>query len=127
MKKCEKSVKNRPPLKKAKMSDKWPKSTLCEIRAAWSGTFSIPGGTTGPGFKAEIERGGSRRRILTHFCIFIISKFTILCILVIFQMREIDIFDQIAVLWLIAIRPYCDYIREMMICVWWFSPLLVCR
>jgi len=39
----------------AKMSLKWPKSTLCEIRAAWSGVFSIPGGTTGPGFKAEID------------------------------------------------------------------------
>ena len=37
-----------PPLKKAKMSLKWSKSTLCEIRAAWSGVFSIPGGTTGP-------------------------------------------------------------------------------
>jgi len=35
----KKSVKNRPPPKKGKMSLKWPKSTLCEIRAAWSGTF----------------------------------------------------------------------------------------
>jgi len=54
-KKCEKSVKNRPPPKKAKMSLKWPKSTLCVFRAAWSGTFWVPGGTTGPGFKAEIR------------------------------------------------------------------------
>ena len=44
----KKSVKNRPPLKKAKMSLKWPKSTLCVFRAAWSGTFWVPGGTTGP-------------------------------------------------------------------------------
>ena len=51
----EKVSKNDPPLKMAKMSDKWPKVTLCEIRAAWLGTFSIPGGTTGPGFKAEIR------------------------------------------------------------------------
>jgi len=35
----QKSVKNRPPLKKAKMSLKWPKSTVCVFRAAWSGTF----------------------------------------------------------------------------------------
>jgi len=35
----KKSVKNRPPLKKAKMSDKWPKSTVCVFRAAWLGTF----------------------------------------------------------------------------------------
>jgi len=34
--------------KKAKMSDKWHFLTLCEIRAAWSGTFWVPGGTTGP-------------------------------------------------------------------------------
>jgi len=53
MKSDEKSVKNRPPPKNPKMSLKWPKLTLCEIRAAWSGVFSIPGGTTGPGFKAE--------------------------------------------------------------------------
>jgi len=51
-----------PPLKKAKMSLKWPKSTLCEIRAAWSGVFSIPGGTTGPGFKA-----GFRPPLFLHF------------------------------------------------------------
>jgi len=51
----KKSVKNRPPPKKGKMSLKWPKSTLCVFRAAWSGVFSIPGGTTGPGFKAEIR------------------------------------------------------------------------
>jgi len=44
-----------PPLKMAKMSLKWPKSTLCVFRAAWLGAFSIPGGTTGPGFKAEIR------------------------------------------------------------------------
>jgi len=53
--KVKKTPKNDPPLKMAKMSLKWPKSTLCEIRAAWSGVFSIPGGTTGPGFKAEIR------------------------------------------------------------------------
>ena len=51
----KKSDKNWPPLKKAKMSLKWPKSPLCVFRAAWSGVFSIPGGTTGPGFKAEIR------------------------------------------------------------------------
>jgi len=38
-----------------KMSDKWPKLTLCVFRAAWSGRFSVPGGTTGPVFKAEID------------------------------------------------------------------------
>ena len=43
------------PPKMAKMSLKWPKSTLCEFRAAWSGVFWVPGGTTGPGFKAEIR------------------------------------------------------------------------
>jgi len=43
-----KNVKNRENPKMAKMSDKWHFLTLCEIRAAWSGTFSIPGGTTGP-------------------------------------------------------------------------------
>ena len=53
--KHQKWSKNAPPLKKAKMSLKWPKTALCEIRAAWSGVFSIPGGTTGPGFKAEIR------------------------------------------------------------------------
>ena len=47
-----KMIKNWPPLKKAKMSLKWPKTALCEIRAAWSGVFWVPGGTTGPGFKA---------------------------------------------------------------------------
>jgi len=51
----KKTPKIDPPLKKAKMSLKWPKTALCEIRAAWSGVFSIPGGTTGPGFKAEIR------------------------------------------------------------------------
>ena len=51
----QKSVKNAHPPKNPKMSDKWPKSTLCEIRAAWSGVFWVPGGTTGPGFKAEID------------------------------------------------------------------------
>jgi len=65
----KKSVKKWGGSKKAKMSLKWPKSTLCEIRAAWSGRFSIPGGTTGPGFKAENRMGGVRRRILiTFFC-----------------------------------------------------------
>ena len=49
----QKSVKKWPPLKNPKMSLKWAKSTLCEIRAAWLGTFWVPGGTTGPGFKAE--------------------------------------------------------------------------
>ena len=53
--KHEKWSKNAPPLKKAKMSDKWHFLTLCVFRAAWLGTFSIPGGTTGPGFKAEIR------------------------------------------------------------------------
>ena len=44
----KKSVKKVTPLKMAKMSRNRAKSTLCEIRAAWSGVFSIPGGTTGP-------------------------------------------------------------------------------
>jgi len=34
-KKCQKSTLPKNP----KMSLKWPKSTLCEIRAAWSGVF----------------------------------------------------------------------------------------
>ena len=51
----KKKMKKWPPLKKAKMSLKWAKSTVCVFRAAWSGVFSIPGGTTGPGFKAEID------------------------------------------------------------------------
>jgi len=92
LKKWQKSVKNRPPLKKAKMSDKWPKSTLCEIRAAWSGVFSIPGGTTGPGFKAEIERGGSRRRILITFCILVFYDLHILIKFVFSHFSESDIF-----------------------------------
>ena len=53
IKMIKKSVKNRPLPKNPKMSLKWPKSTLCEFRAAWSGVFWVPGGTTGPGFKAE--------------------------------------------------------------------------
>jgi len=53
--KHQKWSKNAPPLKMAKMSLKWPKTALCEIRAAWSGVFWVPGGTTGPGFKAEIR------------------------------------------------------------------------
>jgi len=53
--KHKKTPKIDPPLKKAKMSLKWPKTALCEIRAAWSGVFWVPGGTTGPGFKAEIR------------------------------------------------------------------------
>jgi len=55
VKKWQKMIKNWPPLKKAKMSLKWHFLTLCEIRAAWLGTFWVPGGTTGPGFKAEIR------------------------------------------------------------------------
>jgi len=43
-----KNVKKHENPKNPKMSDKWHFLTLCEIRAAWSGTFSIPGGTTGP-------------------------------------------------------------------------------
>ena len=39
MKNDKKMIKNRPPLKKAKMSLKWAKSTLCVFRAAWLGTF----------------------------------------------------------------------------------------
>jgi len=37
--------------KRAKMTDKWAKSTLCDFRAAWSGVFRVlgfPGGTTPP-------------------------------------------------------------------------------
>jgi len=71
LKSDKKSVKNRPPPKMAKMSLKWPKSTLCVFRAAWSGTFWVPGGTTGPGFKAEIDTPPSRRRIFTHVLHFI--------------------------------------------------------
>jgi len=55
LKNDKKMIKNWPPPKKAKMSLKWPKSTVCVFRAAWSGTFWVPGGTTGPGFKAEID------------------------------------------------------------------------
>ena len=51
--KSEKMTKNGTPPKNPKMSDKWHFFTLCVFRAAWLGTFSIPGGTTGPGFKAE--------------------------------------------------------------------------
>jgi len=76
------------------MSLKWPKSTLCEIRAAWSGVFWVPGGTTGPGFKAEKWTPHSRRRILTQFCISHFLKLTILCILVISHLCKIDHFLQ---------------------------------
>ena len=41
-------------LKNPKMSDKWHFLTVCVFRAAWLGAFSVPGGTTGPVFKAEI-------------------------------------------------------------------------
>ena len=43
-----KNVKNHQNPKNPKMSLKWHFLTLCEIRAAWSGTFWVPGGTTGP-------------------------------------------------------------------------------
>jgi len=43
-----KNVKNRENPKNPKMSDKWHFLTLCVFRAAWSGRFSVPGGTTGP-------------------------------------------------------------------------------
>ena len=69
--KVKKWSKNDPPLKMAKMSDKWPKSTLCEFRAAWSGVFWVPGGTTGPGFKAEI-----RPPLFLHFFDTFLSFFT---------------------------------------------------
>jgi len=77
--------KNDTPPKMPKMSDNWPKSTLCEIRAAWSGVFSIPGGTTGPGFKAENDMGGVRRRILITFLCFHFFSFIILSLFVFFD------------------------------------------
>jgi len=76
----KKSVKKWPTPKMPKMSLKWPKSTLCEIRAAWLGTFSIPGGTTGPDFKAEINMGGVRRRIFDTFFCFQLLHFVDFCV-----------------------------------------------
>jgi len=84
-------TKNDPTPKMAKMSDKWSKSTLCEIRAAWSGVFSIPGGTTGPGFKAEIRP--------PYFCTFFtILVIFILCIFVFLMFLHFDNFDDFCVL-----------------------------
>jgi len=109
VKKWQKWWKKWPPLKMAKMSDKWPKTALCEIRAAWSGVFWVPGGTTGPGFKAEI-----RPPLFLHFfdiklCIF---HFYDLCILMFLCFSEVD---KLHILWkwsnfgamhVMVIRPY---------------------
>jgi len=94
-----------------KMSDKWAKSTLCDFRAAWSGVFSIPGGTTGPGFKAEIRP--------PLFSLFfdqnlMISVFCILWILIFLTFLWSDIFHILwswPFLWCSSygvIRPYCN-------------------
>jgi len=83
-KSSKKSVKKWPPLKNPKMSPNRAKSTLCEIRAAWSGVFSIPGGTTGPGFKAENDMRGVRRRIFTSFFAFSLFHFITFSLFLIF-------------------------------------------
>jgi len=96
----------------AKMSLKWPKSTLCEIRAAWSGVFSIPGGTTGPGFKAEI-RPPLFLHIFDHFlsfltfmiCAFWWNLCFCKCVKLI-KCWESSFFDHNMCN---VIRPYCNY------------------
>ena len=109
----------------AKMSDKWPKSTLCEIRAAWSGVFSIPGGTTGPGFKAEI-----RPPLKWHFfdTFFAFSWFTFCAFSCFWHFCEVD---KLIIFWEVTffniaycnvIRPYCNHSGEDENYVWWFSP-----
>jgi len=121
----KKSVKNRPPLKKAKMSLKWPKSTLCVFRAAWSGTFSIPGGTTGPGFKAEIRPPP----IFDHFWCFVIAFFIIYAffIFTFFTILWICTFSILVFLiiflcyWLKALLQLQEGVWWY---VWWFSPHL---
>jgi len=82
------------------MSDKWAKSTVCVFRAAWLGTFWVPGGTTGPVFKAEIDMGGSRRRNLTRVFTFSpFSHFAFLTFLSFCIFYELTFFDQSPVLW----------------------------
>ena len=93
------------------MSLKWHFLTLCEIRAAWLGTFSIPGGTTGPGFKAEIDTplflmffDQFYHFFTFSFCAF--SCFLSFCIfwfwLILMKWHFYDVHL------LIAIRPYCN-------------------
>jgi len=117
-KKHKKSVKNWLPPKMAKMSLKWHFLTVCVFRAAWLGAFSIPGGTTGPGFKAEIRPPlfSSLFHVLQltfspfsllwnwRFCHF--WCFIILCILM-----------KVTFLRLLVIRPYCNIGGSMKWCV----------
>jgi len=128
VKKCEKRSKNDTPPKMAKMSLKWPKSTLCEIRAAWSGVFSIPGGTTWPGFKAEI-----RPPLFLHFS----DHFWVIFVFYIFWFCHFLRFLKCVKLIKChgspffdinrcnVIRPYWLYIKGDVWYVWWFSPLTV--
>jgi len=129
MQKVKKMTKNDPPLKKAKMSLKWPKSTLCEIRAAWSGVFWVPGGTTGPGFKAEI-RPPLFLHFFTTFFIFFTFVICVFCVFLCFWLSdklyiscELPFFTLARA---IIIRPYSNYTgEESDVCVvvlpssWW--------
>ena len=108
-------MKKWPPLKKAKMSLKWHFLTLCEIRAAWLGAFSIPGGTTGPGFKAEIRPPP----FSSFFNIILINfMFYDLCILMFLHFSWIDKFGEmlgIINFWsrlCNVIRPYCNVVER---------------
>jgi len=111
----------------AKMSLKWPKTALCEIRAAWSGVFSIPGGTTGPGFKAEI-RPPLFSLFFDHFFVILCFHIYAFCWFLHFWLSDklcksmwSPFFDHFLP---ITVRPY--YIIEGRIWyVWWFSPHLV--
>jgi len=121
-KKHKKSVKNWPPLKKAKMSLKWAKSTLCVFRAAWSGVFSIPGGTTGPGFKAEIRPPlfftffDICKLCFSHFMHFTFYAFCyFLCFM---KLSILRILMFCVVYWP---KPYY-IIKGRWWYVWWFSP-----
>jgi len=125
LKNDKKSVKKWPPLKKAKMSLKWAKSTLCDFRAAWSGVFWVPGGTTGPGFKAEIRPPlfftffhvswlhFSPFSCFPFSCFMTFSLFYVLCILT---------FLLFLLFWLKALL---HYIKGSMMIVWWFLPSFV--
>ena len=119
LKSVKKVWKSDPPLKKAKMSDKWAKSTLCEIRAAWSGVFWVPGGTTGPGFKAENDPLISLCEKWHTFCIYHFYDLLILRILVIFDLCIFDHFGEIDILgcaWLHYNKALLVYTGEEMWC-----------
>jgi len=122
VKKWQKWSKKWPPLKMAKMSLKWSKSTLCEIRAAWSGVFWVPGGTTGPGFKAGFRPPLFLMFFDTFFIICVIFILCILWILMILMAWEKWHFWWSAYFGVIAIRPYYITIRGRVMYVWWFSP-----